>query len=141
MYNEKNKELEAAGYHIWGDTDPYENMLGPFFMKEKEDGTHKSAYWTSPCHANSGGALHGGFLMSFADFALFAIAKKDLTEAGGVTVGFNSEFISAGKPGALIEADGEILRAAKSLIFVRGMITSDGEPIMSFSGVLKKLRK
>ncbi len=140
MANEKNKQLEADGYHIWGDTDPYENMLGPFYMQEQEDGTFKSAYWTEEDHANSGGALHGGFLMSFADFSLFAIAKNNLGEGSAVTVSFSSEFISAGRPGDLIEATGEILRAARSLVFVRGMITSAGEPIMSFSGVLKKIK-
>ena len=35
----------------------------------------------------------------------------------------------------------EVVRAGSSLVFVRGMITADGAPAMSFSGVIKRLRK
>ncbi len=140
MINSKNAELEALGYHPWGDTDPYEDLLGPFLMKQEDDGTHSSAFWTCEKHANTSGALHGGFLMSFADFALFAIAKSDLNGGSAVTVGFNSEFVSAGQPGELIEAKGEVLRATRSLLFVRGAITSADRTIMTFSGILKRVK-
>ena len=41
---------------------------------------------------------------------------------------------------ALIEGTGEVVRMGGSLIFVRGLITTGPRPMMSFSGVIKKLR-
>ncbi|UTW56874.1 PaaI family thioesterase [Kordiimonas sp. SCSIO 12610] len=130
------------GYKLWTDmgTDPFEDLAGPFHLKPQEDGTHKCAFISDPKHANMGGMIHGGLLMTFADYALFAIARDCLGEAGGVTISFNSEFVSAGPIGALIEASGEIVKVTGSMVFVRGKIYTGEQTILSFSGIIKKLR-
>ncbi len=133
-------DLIADGFQTWGNTDPYEDMIGPFFYKKQDDGSYRSAFVSEHRHLNGGGMLHGGLLMSFADFALFATAKDHL-EGMAVTVGFNSEFVSAGEEGALIEATGEVTKATRSLLFVRGKIFSGDNTILTFSGILKKVRK
>jgi len=47
---------------------------------------------------NQGGVVHGGCLMTFADFALFAIAAEELGEGGyGLTEAFTSEFLSGAR--------------------------------------------
>lgn len=135
-----NDLLIEQGYTVWGDSDPYEDLIGPFYMKDNGDGTCRSAFYSEERHTNSSGALHGGLMMSFADFSLFAIAKAEL-DGPCVTVGFNSEFIAAVGAGNLIESTGEILRATKSLLFVRGVIFSGDQTLMSFSGILKRVRK
>ena len=134
-----NDQLVRDDYQVWGDHDPYEALIGPFYMKDNGDGTYRSAFYSEERHVNSSGALHGGLLMSFADYSLFAIAKDKL-EGPCVTVGFNSEFIGAVGAGHLIESTGEVLRATRSLLFVRGTIFSDDQTLMSFSGVLKRVR-
>jgi acyl-coenzyme A thioesterase PaaI-like protein len=85
-------------------------------------------------------AVHGGCLMSFADFALFWIAGDELPDMGAVTVSFSSEFLDNAQEGDLIEAGGEVLRATRSMVFVRGLISSGSRPLLSFSATLKKLR-
>ena len=91
-------------------------------------------------HMNQGGVVHGGCLMTFADFPLFAIAAEELGEGGyGLTVAFTSEFLSGAKEGQLIESRGEVLRAGGSLIFVRGVVTADGKPCLNYSATLKRL--
>ncbi|WP_286828176.1 MULTISPECIES: PaaI family thioesterase [Kordiimonas] len=140
MTIETNDDLVAAGYRTWGDVDPFEDLIGPFYLKDNGDGTHRSAFVAeAERHCNAGGMLHGGLLMSFADFALFAIAKEALG-GFGVTVAFNSEFVSAGQAGELVEATGEITRDTRSLIFVRGKIFSGDRTIMAFSGIIKKVK-
>ena len=90
---------------------------------------------------NQGGIVHGGCLMTFADFSLFAIAAEALGKGGyGLTVAFTSEFLSGAKEGQLLEARGDVLRAGGSLIFVRGMVTADGAPCLSYSATLKRLK-
>jgi acyl-coenzyme A thioesterase PaaI-like protein len=88
---------------------------------------------------NGGSALHGGCLMTFADFALFWIAYDEVKGIGAVTASFSSEFIDSAREGELIEASGEVLRSTRSMIFVRGLISSANRPLLSFSGLLKKL--
>jgi acyl-coenzyme A thioesterase PaaI-like protein len=44
----------------------------------------------------------------------------------------------------LVECTGEVVKAGRSMVFVRGLIvnaTQGGEPVMSFSAVLKKTAK
>jgi acyl-coenzyme A thioesterase PaaI-like protein len=76
--------------------------------------------------------------MTFADFALFWIAYDELQNLGAVTVSFSSEFIDSAREGDLVEAAGEVLRPTRSMIFVRGLISSAQRPLLSFSGILKK---
>lgn len=87
---------------------------------------------------NGGGFMHGGCVMAFADFTLFAIADDILKERYAVTAAFNAEFLGPSRPGDLMEGTGEIVKDTRSMIFVRAIITANGEPVMSVSGVLKK---
>ena len=132
-------EGEWAGWYFWGDGDPFEHQSGPFFFRE-EDGRIRCAFRAEAKHMNGGGFMHGGCMMTFADYALFAIAWKDLNESYAVTVSLNSEFISSGAVGDLVEATGEVVKAGGSLIFVRGTLTTAGRPLMTFSGVIKKVK-
>ena len=91
-------------------------------------------------HLNGMGALHGGALMSFADFALFAIAHHSLVDTTAVTLTCNSEFIAAGGVDGWVEAEGEVVKETKSIIFVRGLLRQNGTVLLAFSGVLKKLK-
>lgn len=134
-----NEELEKQGYRTWGNVDAFEDLIGPFYYKKQKDGQYVSAFVSESKHLNGGGNLHGGLLMSFADFAMFVIAR-DYLEGMAVTVGFSSEFVSAGEEGALIESTGEVTKATGSLLFVRGKIFSGDTTILTYSGILKKIR-
>ena len=127
------------GYEPWGN-DAFEELVAPFYFKKLDDGTWKVAFYAQEKHANSGGAVHGGMLMTAADCALFAIAREKLN-GPCVTVGFNAEFVSAAFPGDLIEASGEIVRETRSLIFVRGTMSSNDQTVLSFSGIIKRVKK
>lgn len=128
-----------AGWSTWGHgADPYETAIGPFCFKV-EDGRARTAFQPRREHLNGGGTIHGGALMSFADFALFSIAHKALEGVSAVTLTCNCEFLSAGDLGAVVEAQGEVLRETRSLIFVRGIVTQGERPLLAFSGTLKKI--
>jgi len=129
---------EFAGWRYWNH-DPFENRAGPFFMRRETDGGYVSAFRAADRHMNGAGAMHGGCLMTFADFSLFAIATDELGGANAVTLNLSGDFLGAVPPGALVEARGEVTRGGGKTIFVRGLITGDGTPALSFTGIIRKL--
>ncbi|MFN7056358.1 PaaI family thioesterase [Hyphomonas sp.] len=133
-------EGEFAGWTTWPD-EPFEyETAGPFYFRVDDKGP-VAAFRAVRKHMNAGGVVHGGCLMTFADLALFAIAHDSMDGAYGLTVAFTSEFLDGAREGELVEARGEVLRAGGSLVFVRGIVTSDGRPCLNFSGTIKKVRR
>jgi acyl-coenzyme A thioesterase 13 len=130
-----------AGWTTWSQgSDPYETAIGPFYFRV-EGGVARCAFQPRRQHLNGGGTIHGGALMSFADFALFAIAHKALAGAHAVTLTCNSEFVGAGNLDGTVEAAGEVIRDGRSVIFIRGLVTQSSRPLLSFSGTLKKIAR
>jgi uncharacterized protein (TIGR00369 family) len=121
-------------------TDPYERQSGPFFSRRDSDGKMRCAFRVGVNHLNSSRVVHGGCLVTFADYALFSIARQETKGALAVTVSFNSEFLNTAHEGELLEATGEVTTAATSLVFIRGLIASGVRPILNFSAVIKKVR-
>ncbi|WP_299192309.1 PaaI family thioesterase [uncultured Erythrobacter sp.] len=134
------EEGEFKGWRYWSG-DPYETRSGPFFMRREEDGSFISAFRAEDRHMNGGGFIHGGCLMTFADFALFSIAQDELNGDHAVTMNLSGDFLGASGPGALMEARGEVTRGGGKTIFVRGLITADGAPSLSFTGIIRRLTR
>jgi acyl-coenzyme A thioesterase PaaI-like protein len=131
-------EGEWAGWSWYPGGDPYEDLAGPFYWKRDPDGRPRCAFRAERKHLNGGGFLHGGCVMTFADYALFVIARDAIAGGMTVTATFNGELVGTAHEGALVECTGEVVKAGRSMVFVRGLVESAGEPIMSFSSVLKK---
>lgn len=130
-----------AGWSTWSHgADPFETAIGPFCYRGKADSV-VAAFLPRREHLNGGGAVHGGALMSFADFSLFAIANNVLRGAHAVTLTCNCEFISAAQAGEIVEARGEVLRETRTLVFVRGVAAQAGRSVLAFSGTLKKMER
>jgi uncharacterized protein (TIGR00369 family) len=137
-------EGEWAGWFHYPGGDPFEDLAGPFYWTTGDDGRRRCAFRAEKKHMNGGGFLHGGCVMTFADFCLFVIARDAIEGSATVTATFNGEFVGTGNVGDLVECTGEVVKAGRSMVFVRGLIVNasrDGEPVMSFSAVLKKMPK
>jgi acyl-coenzyme A thioesterase PaaI-like protein len=134
-------EGEWAGWNWYPGGDPYEDLAGPFYCRIDETGQRVCAFRAERKHMNGGMFMHGGCVMTFADFCLFWIAREAIDGANSVTATFNGEFVGSAGIGDLVECRGEVVKAARSMVFVRGIISNasrDGAPMMSFSSVLKK---
>ncbi len=134
-----------AGWQAWGGDEPFEDHAGPFYMLPDASGggQHLCAFIAESRHMNGGGYLHGGMLMTFADYALFIIAYDELRDHHSVTVSCQVDFLRGSAPlGELVFADGEVTRNTKTLIFVRGRIYHESAPddsVATFTGILKKI--
>jgi acyl-coenzyme A thioesterase PaaI-like protein len=129
---------EWKGWQCYPGGDPFEDLAGPFYYRVGDDGRPVCAFRAEHKHMNGGGFMHGGCVMTFADFCLFVIARDVIDGSRTVTATFNGEFVGTARPGEIVECTGEVVKAGKSMVFVRGIITAPGGPVMSFSSVLKK---
>lgn len=130
---------EFAGWLAWRGLDPFEDQSGPYVFREEPDGSVLCAFRAERKHMNGGGFMHGGCLLTFADFCLFAIAHRELKDHRSVTVSLNGEFLGPSTEGELIECRGQVVRDG-GLVFIRGLVTTGERPLLNFSGVVKKLR-
>jgi acyl-coenzyme A thioesterase PaaI-like protein len=128
-----------AGWKTWP-RDTFEKEVGPFYMRNDEAGRVVCRFIAEPRHMNGGAFMHGGCFLTFADFACFAIAA-DIINGPSVTVNLSGDFLSAAKAGDMMEATGEVTRAGGRLIYVRGLITANGTPALSFSSVITRLTR
>lgn len=127
------------GYTIYDPVDPFEQIAGPFFWKKLDDGSDHLVVKTEARHGNRQSIIHGGFLLTMIDLT-FAIAAKEYPEQRLVTISLSSEFVSAGAVGSLVEAKAEVIRATRTLCFLRGQVTSAGETLLNGSCIYKVWR-
>ena len=66
---------EWAGWQCYPGGDPFEDLAGPFYYRVDADGRKVCAFRAERKHMNGGGFMHGGCVMTFADFCLFVIAR------------------------------------------------------------------
>lgn len=88
---------------------------------------------------NASGAVHGGCLMTFADFSCFGIADADIA-GRAVTVNLSGDFLNPAFEGDLLEARGEVTKAGGRIVYVRGLISAGDKPVLSFTSVLMRMK-
>lgn len=116
----------------------YPALIGPFQAKREGD-SWAYRFVAERRHINIGGVVHGGMLMSFMDDVLGltvwgAAGRKPVT-----TVQLNTHFISPAREGDSVEGRAEVLRATRSVVFVRGALTVEGRIVAAADGVWKIL--
>lgn len=120
-------------------TGGFSELIGHPRYRVRPDGSVECRAETGPQHRNLVGSLHGGYLMAFIDQALFVITRPRLGPGDAVTLTCNTEFLGAAVPGKPLDASGEILRETRRLLFVRGLVTQEGEAVCAFSATLRKV--
>ena len=138
------RELIDSGEHIgwyrW-DREPdgrFAALLGDFYFRPSASGV-QCRMATDRRHSNGMAYLHGGFIMSFIDMAMFAFIAPQLEKSAAVTLSCATDFLSAGIVGKPIEASGEILKETGKMLFVSGLVTQDGGNVASFTGTMRKV--
>ncbi|MBA3896321.1 MAG: PaaI family thioesterase [Sphingomonadaceae bacterium] len=91
-------------------------------------------------HTNLQNNVHGGVTLAFIDVALFASSRMfGLIEAGtAVTVDLSVQFIGSGTPVQPLDAEVELLRETRRLLFLRGLVTQGSDKVAAFAGTIRK---
>lgn len=130
-------EGEWTGWSQWG-RDPFEALTGPYYCRYEAGRRPRTALRANERHMNGNGFMHGGALMTFADYTLFFVVREELADVPAVTATLNAEFVGSVTADDLVEGTGEIVKAGRSMIFVRGLLSVADAPVVSFSAVVKR---
>ena len=125
---------EWAGWSLWP-AEPFERIAGPFYLRPGDDPV--CAFRVTEQHLNAGGSVHGGCLMTFADFAIFGLSEAQWSGRSAVTVSMNCDFLGPARIGDLVEAMRQSIHATRTMIFVSGLAVSGSRPVLSFNGIIK----
>ena len=129
--------VAPPGFRHWPN-DPAEDHIGPFFYRIDAPGRVATRCEIQARHCNAYGGVHGGVLMTFADYTLCLAAIDDERDAV-VTVSAHCDFVDGMRVGDTLAGEGELVRAGGSLRFVRATLRAGDRVVMVASGVIKRL--
>ena len=127
---EEAEEISSVGYN---------RFVGPFYRLPDAEGggVRRFAFVVAEKHMNAAGSVHGGMLMSFADFAMSQSARHGTQATGGSTVSLNCDFVGPGRLNDVIEARVRVTRRARTMVFLSGEFAAGDRLILVATGLWK----
>jgi acyl-coenzyme A thioesterase PaaI-like protein len=83
--------------------------------------------------------VHGGMLTTFADQAMGMTGRRATGEKPHATIQIGMQFIGAVKVGDFVEADCEVVRETRSLLFIESRLRVGTHTVATASGIWKIL--
>ena len=123
------------------DTSRYnDTVLGKLIVRSEGEGKARLRMFPEHRHSNLGNAVHGGTTLGFIDVALFGAARMfGLIDTGhAVTLDLSVQFIGAGRLNEPLDAEVELLKETRRLLFMRGLVVQGEDRIAGFAGTIRK---
>ncbi len=130
-------KLIAEGWAI-RKTTGFAAHVGPLWMRHA-DGVAEYGVLVSEIHLNRRGHLHGGMLSTLADNTLALTVADAVPNRPIATIQLNIHFTAPARLGDFVEANCELVKATRSLVFVRGEFTVGRTAIGAADGIWKIL--
>ncbi len=118
-------------------------VLGKMIVRSDGDGKARLRMFPEHRHSNLGNAVHGGTTLGFIDVALFGAARMfGLIDTGlAVTLDLSVQFIGAGRLNEALDAEVELLKETRRLLFLRGLVVQGADTVANFAGTIRKPAK
>jgi len=113
--------------------------VGPFYGKARDDGSVHFFVDVRPEHLNGTRHPHGGFLMAFADAVLGTAVSLAVEGVPCATMTLNSDFVAAVASPTRLEAEAEVTRRTRSIVFVQGRVYAGDKTLLTATGIWKVL--
>ena len=123
-----------AGFAPLPTGSPFVNRAGEFFIRKDEDGTQTVGTWIGPDQVNSEGFVHGGFFLTFADFAMTSVTM-------GITLNLSADFLRPARVGDWIQSRVVVRKASDTLVFADAIITCEDCALLRVSGLFRPFKK
>lgn len=135
------EDADHPGWHSWRlkDDTRYNAFLGKLIVR-REGEMARVRMFPERRHSNLQDVMHGGATLGLIDVALFAASRMfGLITAGyAVTLDLSTQFIGAGRLDLAIDAEVELLRETRRLLFLRGLIVQGDTKVAAFAGTIRK---
>lgn len=112
---------------------------GPLYVKKLNPGI-VLGFRVEPRHCNPMGICHGGMIATFCDMLLPISAhylSADLPRRFLPTINLQIDYLAASPKGAWVQGEAQLLRSTRSLVFMQGVVSADGQPVARASGIFK----
>ncbi len=113
--------------------------IGPLLARRDGD-SWRYGLQTDERHANPVGLIHGGTLTALMDHAMTLIAVTANDRQPAVTVQMETRFLSAARPGDLLQADARLDRRTGTMMFLSCRISAGEDDIAAGSAIMKTAR-
>ncbi len=113
------------------------DLIGPLLMRRLPDGDVRYAMQLEARHLNGFGIVHGGAIMTFLDHAIGIYGARTHDAPAQATMNLNVSFVDGVPAGALLEADIEVVRTTRSVMFLRGTARVGDRIVATADGVWK----
>ena len=135
---------DHPGWQQWSVGEPEgfnRYVLGPMLVRADSARFARVRLKPLTHHANVNEVLHGGLLLAFIDTAMFAAASilSGRSQARGVTVDLQVQFLAPGSIDHDLDAEIEITKETGRMLFMRGLLEQGDARIASFTGLLRKM--
>ncbi|MBT0782971.1 PaaI family thioesterase [Paracoccus sp. pheM1] len=142
MLDEPNPvETEEAdnpppGFILLAESSESERLTGPYYVRLDKDAP-AIGFRVRRRHLNRAGMCHGGVLATLADMNITPISRsQDLGEVNP-TISMTLDYFAPVVLGQWVEAQPDILRRTRNILFSRCVLTADGVPSVSASVVYR----
>jgi acyl-coenzyme A thioesterase PaaI-like protein len=109
---------------------------GPYYLRAYPERPRTVGLRILPHHINYQDAAHGGVLTTLADVALsHAVHDAERPHPSLATISLTTNFLAGVKLDDWLECEVSIDRMGGRTAYCSGMITRDGEPVATMSGV------
>lgn len=121
--------------------DGFIGLVGPFYHRPFDGGPVSwFRFQAGDKHRNRNDVVHGGMLLTFADRSMgFTARRGDMTRRQA-TIQLDSHFLRPVFIGDMVDFEGRITRETRSVVFIEGVMSVAGEPVLTAKGIWKITR-
>jgi uncharacterized protein (TIGR00369 family) len=122
----------------WDMVEPlgFGELIGPLWQRG-EGPSLRFGFVVTAKHLNFNNILHGGMLATLADQSMGMTAQRATGIKPHVTIELNIHFIGTVRLGEFVEAHCEVVRAARSIIFMQAKLVAGTRIVGSATGIWK----
>ena len=119
-------------------TKAFGTHVGPFYRRDSATGG-RMGFLADDRHGNKRGVVHGGMLATAFDVALGNASWAASEGRPAATVQLAVQYVGALQLGEFATVRPEVVRATRSLVFIRGVMTAGDRVVATADGVWKIL--
>lgn len=119
--------------------DGFIGLVGPIQHRPyRDDGCGYFRFVAGDKHRNRNGVVQGGMLMTFADRGLGFTIRQNEENLKQATVQLDVHFIRAVPIGSTVELAAQVVRKGRSMVFVDGVLSVEGDTVATARGVWRR---